>query len=121
MLKPSPIDPVPEATARVAKAAFRKGNPLLSLRDELGAVFADADFADLFPGLGQPGGDREAQRGRAAGVADRRARADGFRPDQGPRARASAALDLEGRAARGYCQSLNAMTVRRRLPPNCKS
>jgi transposase len=54
-LKPSPIQPVPEATARVAKAAFRKGNPLLSLRDELGAIFADADFADLFPRLGQPG------------------------------------------------------------------
>jgi transposase len=54
MLKPSPIEPVPEGTARVAKAAFRKGNPLLSLRDELGAVFADADFADLFPKLGQP-------------------------------------------------------------------
>jgi transposase len=53
-LKPVPIQPVPEATARVAKAAFRKGNPLLSLRDELGAIFADADFADLFPKLGQP-------------------------------------------------------------------
>src|SRR5688572_27590598 len=55
MLKPSPIEPVPEGTARVAKAAFRKGNPLLKLRDELGAIFADADFADLFPKLGQPG------------------------------------------------------------------
>jgi len=55
MLKPSPIEPVPEGTARVAKAAFRKGNPLLSVRDELGAIFADADFADLFPRLGQPG------------------------------------------------------------------
>jgi transposase len=55
MLKPSPIKPVPEGTARVAKAAFRKGNPLLSLRDELGAIFADTDFADLFPRLGQPG------------------------------------------------------------------
>ncbi len=54
-LKATPIEPVPEATASVAKAAFRKGNPLLSLRDELGAVFADADFADLFPRLGQPG------------------------------------------------------------------
>src|SRR4051794_33072548 len=54
MLKPSPIEPVPEGTARVAKAAFRKGNPLLSLRDELGAVFADTDFADLFPRLGLP-------------------------------------------------------------------
>jgi transposase len=54
-LKPSPIEPVPEGTARVARAAFRRGNPLLKLRDELGAVFADADFADLFPKLGQPG------------------------------------------------------------------
>jgi transposase len=54
-LKPSPIEPVPEGTARIARAAFRKGNPLLRLRDELGAVFADADFADLFPKLGQPG------------------------------------------------------------------
>jgi transposase len=49
-LKPTPIEPVPEGTARVAKATFRKGNPLLSLRDELGAI-----FADLFPKLGQPG------------------------------------------------------------------
>src|SRR4051812_20864743 len=55
MLKPGPIQPVPEETARVARAAFRRGNPLLNLRDELGAIFADADFADLFPKLGQPG------------------------------------------------------------------
>jgi len=54
-LKPAVIQPVPEETARVAKAAFRKGNPLLSLRDELGTIFADADFADLFPRPGQPG------------------------------------------------------------------
>src|SRR5215218_6789605 len=54
-LKRNPVQPVPEETVRVARAAFRKGNPLLSLRDELGAIFADADFADLFPRLGQPG------------------------------------------------------------------
>jgi transposase len=48
-LKPDPIRPVPEATARIARAALRKGNPLLSLRDELGAISADADCADLFP------------------------------------------------------------------------
>src|SRR3954471_16489617 len=54
-LKPGPVDPVPEETARVARAAFRKGNPLLKLRDELGAVFADADFVDLFPKRGRPG------------------------------------------------------------------
>ena len=54
-LKPTPIQPVPEETIRIARAAFRKGNPLLKLRDELGAIFADADFTDLFPKLGQPG------------------------------------------------------------------
>jgi hypothetical protein len=55
VLKPSSIQPVPEETARIARAAFRKGNPLFRVRDELGAIFADADFADLFPRLGQPG------------------------------------------------------------------
>jgi transposase len=54
-LKPGPIEPVPEETARIAKAAFRTGNPLLRLRDELGPIFADADFVDLFPKRGQPG------------------------------------------------------------------
>ena len=28
-LKPSPIEPVPEETACIAKAAFRRGNPYL--------------------------------------------------------------------------------------------
>ena len=46
-LKPTPIQPVPEATARVARGAFRKGNPLLELRDELGAIFRDEDFTAL--------------------------------------------------------------------------
>ena len=54
-LKPDPIQPVPEETVRVARAAFRKGNPLLKLRDELGTIFSDEGFADLFPRLGQPG------------------------------------------------------------------
>jgi transposase len=54
-LKPTPFQPVPEETVRIARAAFRKGNPLLKLRDELDAIFADADFTDLFPKLGRPG------------------------------------------------------------------
>ena len=53
-LKPSPIPPVPEQTILVAKAAFPKGNPYLMLRDELGTIFCDEDFADLFPKQGQP-------------------------------------------------------------------
>ena len=53
-LKPVLIQPVPEETARVAKAVFRRGNPYLRLRDEIGTIFADADFADLFPGVVSP-------------------------------------------------------------------
>src|SRR3954452_6176479 len=50
----SPLPPVPEDTARVAQTAFRRGNPYLLLRTRLGTIFADAEFADLFPTRGQP-------------------------------------------------------------------
>jgi transposase len=46
-----PLPPVPNDTARIARAAFRRGNPYVLLRDRLGAVFADVDFADLYPAL----------------------------------------------------------------------
>jgi transposase len=49
-----PISPVSPETARVAKAAFPKGNTYLTLRDELGPIFGDADFASLFSTTGQP-------------------------------------------------------------------
>ena len=49
-----PLPPVPDDAARVARAAFPRGNPYLLLRDRLGAVFADADFTDLYPRFGQP-------------------------------------------------------------------
>ena len=50
-----PLPPVPKQTARIARAAFPKGSPYLTLRDQLGTVFADRDFADLYPEQGQPG------------------------------------------------------------------
>ena len=54
-LHPQPsLPPVPADTARVAHAVFRRGNPYLLLRERLGAVFDDADFADLYPRRGQP-------------------------------------------------------------------
>jgi transposase len=53
-LRPEPIGPVPEETARVARAAFPKGHPCLRLRDELGPVYDDARFAALFPAYGRP-------------------------------------------------------------------
>src|SRR5713226_3240422 len=52
-LHPEPIERVPEETARVARAAFPRGNPCLQLRDVLGSIYADADFIDLFPRRGQ--------------------------------------------------------------------
>src|SRR5919197_446572 len=54
-LRPEPDGPVPEETARVARAAFPKGNGYLRLRDELGTLYAAQTFAPLF-----------AVRGRAA-------------------------------------------------------
>ena len=54
-LRPEPIHSVPEQTVRVARAAFPKGNPYLTLRNTLGPIFEDDDFAALFPLEGQPG------------------------------------------------------------------
>ena len=53
-LKLTPIDPVPEETARIAQAAFPTGNLYMCLRDEMGTLFEDALFADIFPARGQP-------------------------------------------------------------------
>ena len=54
MLNSQPIPPVPKVTARAAHAAFPKGHRYLTLRDELGTIFTDEMFADLFPKVGQP-------------------------------------------------------------------
>ncbi len=53
-LHPEPIPPVPEETARVAHAAFPKGNIYLKIRESLGSIYIDEDFADLFSVQGQP-------------------------------------------------------------------
>ncbi len=53
-LHPRPVEPVPEETARVAHAAFPRGSTYLRMREELGAVFEDEDFAALFPARGKP-------------------------------------------------------------------
>jgi transposase len=53
-LKPRPLEPCPKETAKVAHASFPKGNPYLTLHDEMGTIFEDEDFADLFPKRGQP-------------------------------------------------------------------
>jgi hypothetical protein len=45
---------IPEETARVARAIFPDGNLIMQMYDQLGMLFRDADFSDLFPAEGQP-------------------------------------------------------------------
>jgi len=45
---------VPEKTAEVARAVFPNGNIYLTLFDTFGSLFADPEFAALFPNNGQP-------------------------------------------------------------------
>lgn len=45
---------VPVETARVARAAFPKGNPYLEVADKLGSIYQDREFLKLFPRNGQP-------------------------------------------------------------------
>ena len=54
-LRPQPIGSIPEQTAHIAHAAFPKGHPYLTLRDHLGTIFQDEDFAAMFPAWGYPG------------------------------------------------------------------
>ena len=53
-LQPQAIPPVPEETARVARASLPKGNTYIRMRDEFGTFFRDEDFLDLFSEKGQP-------------------------------------------------------------------
>jgi transposase len=52
-LKPSELA-IPELTKSVVTAAFPKGNPYLKMRDELGTIFTDETFSELFAVRGQP-------------------------------------------------------------------
>ena len=45
---------VPEETAELARAVLPAGNLVMNLYDELGTLFEDEDFADLYPKDGQP-------------------------------------------------------------------
>jgi transposase len=54
MLTPNYDHEIPEMTVEVAKAAFPKGNAVMKIRDELGPLFADDEFAALYPTIGQP-------------------------------------------------------------------
>lgn len=54
-LHAQPLEPIPDLTSRIAQASFPKGTLAMYLRDALGPIYEDADFAHLF-----------SKRGRAA-------------------------------------------------------
>jgi transposase len=53
-MHPQPVGTVSEDTARVAKAAFPKGNLYMQIRDVLGTIYDDEDFSELFEVRGRP-------------------------------------------------------------------
>jgi transposase len=53
-LQPMPFPDLPENTVRVAQRAFRKGNIYLTIGDEIGHIFQDEDFEDLYAVAGAP-------------------------------------------------------------------
>jgi len=53
-MHPQPIPTIPEETIRIAHAVLPKGNVWMQMRDELGTLYEDQDFQDLFKSRGQP-------------------------------------------------------------------
>lgn len=53
-LKPKKISDIPEETKRIAEKSFPKGNIYMQMRDELGTLYEDEEFASLFASCGQP-------------------------------------------------------------------
>ena len=53
-MRPGGFGEIPTETVRVARAAFPKGSLAIRIRDELGVLFGDEQFADLFPVRGKP-------------------------------------------------------------------
>jgi len=53
-MRPKGPDRIPAETVRVARAAFPRGSLAIRLRDELGTLFSDEQFRDLFPARGKP-------------------------------------------------------------------
>jgi transposase len=45
---------IPADTRKVAEAAFPQGNLVMAIGNQLGAVYTDKQFEDLFPERGQP-------------------------------------------------------------------
>ena len=54
MLQAHGVPEIPAETERIARLAFPKGSLAMKLRDELGMIYTDEQFSDLFPERGQP-------------------------------------------------------------------
>lgn len=54
-MNPQAIGSIPAETARIARAACPKGTLPMRLRDVLGDLYQDEQFAELYPREGQPG------------------------------------------------------------------
>ncbi len=52
-LHTQPLEPIPDLTRQIAHTSFPKGTLAMHLRDALGSIYEDADFADLFPKRGR--------------------------------------------------------------------
>lgn len=48
-LKPQAIPDVPPEMVRVVRAVFPKGNLYIHLRDDVGTIYQDEFFEDLYP------------------------------------------------------------------------
>ena len=53
-MRPEVVFEIPEETVAVARAAFPKGNTYIQIRDELGHLYEDGQFAELYAVEGQP-------------------------------------------------------------------
>lgn len=53
-MRPKGSGEIPAEAMRVVRAAFPKGSPAIRVRGELGSLFTDEEFADLFPAWGKP-------------------------------------------------------------------
>jgi transposase len=54
MLQVQGVPEIPAEIERIARLAFPKGSLAMKLRDELGMMYTDEQFKDLFPERGQP-------------------------------------------------------------------
>ena len=53
-MQPQDIPAIPRDTLDVAQAAFPNGNLYIQMREQLGIIYQDHDFVELFSGRGQP-------------------------------------------------------------------